>query len=194
MNYKLRFSALEGHCWKGMPHNMYINRVNYYSITLLVLPKVEHCSTLGDKRKTLSVPTANNWKRPQGGKCFGGHTAGILLLLCSLYIVRDINAECLWIQGDSGGPMVSKKDSLWIQSGIVSFGKGCALPKYPGVYTRVSQYQNWIKSYMGSNPPGFVEFNPTSNSNFGSAPNLLLFSVSLTFSILPFTFSLFLSS
>ncbi|XP_051741852.1 trypsin I-P1-like isoform X7 [Ctenopharyngodon idella] len=96
-------------------------------------------------------------------------------------------------QGDSGGPMVSKKDSLWIQSGIVSFGKGCALPKYPGVYTRVSQYQNWINSYMGSNPPGFVEYNPTSNSNFRSVPNLILFSLSLTFSILPFTFSLFLS-
>jgi len=113
---------------------------------------------------------------------------------CSLYIVRDINAECLWIQGDSGGPMVSKKNSLWIQSGIVSFGIGCAEPKYPSVFARVSQYQNWIKSYMGSNPPGFVEFNPTSNSNFRSVPNLHLFSLSLTFSIIPFTFSLFLSS
>ncbi|XP_048041600.1 tryptase-like [Megalobrama amblycephala] len=100
-------------------------------------------------------------------------------------------------QGDSGGPMVSKKDSLWIQSGVVSFGEGCALPEYPSVLARVSQYQNWIKSYMSSNPPGFVEFNtekPTSNSNFRSVPNLLLFSLSLTFSIIPLTLSLYPSS
>ncbi|XP_077093882.1 chymotrypsin-like protease CTRL-1 [Siphateles boraxobius] len=105
-------------------------------------------------------------------------------------------------QGDSGGPLVSRKGSLWIESGIVSFGVGCAEPKYPTVYNRVSQYQDWIKSYMGSNPPGFVKFNtenptstekPTSNSNLG-VPNFLLFSLSLTFSIIPCTFSLYLAT
>ncbi|XDV11413.1 hypothetical protein PO909_000359 [Leuciscus waleckii] len=97
---------------------------------------------------------------------------------------------------DSGGPMVSRKGSLWIEFGIVSQSRGCD-PKYPGIYIRVSQYQDWIKSYMGSNPPGFVEFNVeklTSNSNFGSVLNLLLFSLSLTFSIIPFTFSIYLAS
>uniref|UniRef100_A0A8C1P691 Zgc:123295 n=1 Tax=Cyprinus carpio TaxID=7962 RepID=A0A8C1P691_CYPCA len=74
-------------------------------------------------------------------------------------------------EGDSGGPMVSKKGSLWIQSGIVSFGQGCGDSKYPGVYSRVSQYQNWIKSYTGSNPPGFVQFNSTSSSNLRSVPS-----------------------
>ncbi|ROL48631.1 Serine protease 27 [Anabarilius grahami] len=59
-------------------------------------------------------------------------------------------------QGDSGGPMVSNQSSVWVQSGIVSFG--CAQPKYPGVYTRVSCYQEWITSFMCSDPPGFVQF------------------------------------
>uniref|UniRef100_A0A3Q3DM70 Peptidase S1 domain-containing protein n=1 Tax=Hippocampus comes TaxID=109280 RepID=A0A3Q3DM70_HIPCM len=62
-------------------------------------------------------------------------------------------------QGDAGGPMVSEQDSIWIQSGIVRFGFGCARPNNPGVYTRVSRYQSWIYSHMGSDKPGFVQFN-----------------------------------
>ncbi|KAI7803026.1 polyserase-2 [Triplophysa rosa] len=61
-------------------------------------------------------------------------------------------------QGDSGGPMVSKQNSVWIQSGIVSFGNGCALPKFPGVYGRVSMYQSWIKQHITTNQPAFVKF------------------------------------
>ncbi|KAJ4948997.1 hypothetical protein JOQ06_020517 [Pogonophryne albipinna] len=61
-------------------------------------------------------------------------------------------------QGDSGGPMMIKNGSVWIQSGVVSFGEGCALPKFPGVYTRVSQYEDWIKNHTGSSKPGFVDY------------------------------------
>ncbi|XP_034448543.1 serine protease 27-like [Hippoglossus hippoglossus] len=61
-------------------------------------------------------------------------------------------------QGDSGGPMVSKQNSRWIQEGVVSFGEGCALPNFPGVYTRVSRYQAWINSHVTTNQPGYVTF------------------------------------
>ncbi|XP_077069357.1 polyserase-2 [Siphateles boraxobius] len=61
-------------------------------------------------------------------------------------------------QGDSGGPMVSKQ-GVWIQSGVVSFGEGCALPKFPGVYARVSKYQDWINGHITTNQPGFITFN-----------------------------------
>nr|XP_029543713.1 polyserase-2-like isoform X3 [Oncorhynchus nerka] len=64
-------------------------------------------------------------------------------------------------QGDSGGPMVTNQGTRWIQSGVVSFGKGCALAKFPGVYTRVSQYQTWINSQISSDQPGFVTFSST---------------------------------
>uniref|UniRef100_A0A671NS69 Zgc:123295 n=1 Tax=Sinocyclocheilus anshuiensis TaxID=1608454 RepID=A0A671NS69_9TELE len=80
--------------------------------------------------------------------------------------------------GDSGGPMLSRN---------VLLEKKCDHPKYPSVFVRVSRYQDWIKSYTGSNPPGIVAFNPTSNSNYGRVPNLLLFPLSLIFSIIPFT-------
>ncbi|XP_051745388.1 plasma kallikrein-like isoform X1 [Ctenopharyngodon idella] len=142
-----------------------------------------------DTLQEVMIPIVNN---SDCFKAYGEFNISITSnMICSGLLNQGGKGSC---QGDSGGPMVSKKNSLWIQSGIVSFGIGCAEPKYPSVFARVSQYQNWIKSYMGSNPPGFVEFNPTSNSNFRSVPNLHLFSLSLTFSTIPFTFSLFLSS
>lgn len=55
--------------------------------------------------------------------------------------------------------MVSEQDGVWIQSGIGSFGFGCARPNLPAVYSRVSRYQSWISSHIGSDEPGFAQFN-----------------------------------
>ncbi|NP_001018482.1 uncharacterized protein LOC553673 precursor [Danio rerio] len=93
-------------------------------------------------------------------------------------------------QGDSGGPMVSQNGSRWIQSGIVSFGRECGLPRYPGIYTRVSQYQSWITSELRTNLPGFVSF--TSTETRSSSPSLLSFYFSLTSSLLPLILSFYL--
>ncbi|XP_030649802.1 prostasin-like, partial [Chanos chanos] len=62
-------------------------------------------------------------------------------------------------QGDSGGPMVIKQGSRWIQAGVVSSGAGCALPDVPGVYTKVSRYESWIKSKTNNDEIGFVALN-----------------------------------
>ncbi|XP_071512845.1 trypsin-1-like [Panulirus ornatus] len=52
-------------------------------------------------------------------------------------------------QGDSGGPMVYMDTNNYVQIGVVSFGRGCARPGYPGVYARVTEYMGWISSNTG---------------------------------------------
>merc|ERR1719326_1875394 len=50
-------------------------------------------------------------------------------------------------QGDSGGPLFgAAADGRLVQVGIVSWGRGCALADFPGVYTRVSTYRAWVCS------------------------------------------------
>ncbi len=47
--------------------------------------------------------------------------------------------------GDSGSPLVVPDgEGGWQLAGLVSFGIGCARPSFYGVYTRVSQYHDWI--------------------------------------------------
>jgi trypsin len=49
--------------------------------------------------------------------------------------------------GDSGGPIVYKDGNNFIQQGIVSWGgEECADPFQPGVYTKLSNYVNWINN------------------------------------------------
>eukprot|EP00727_Mastigamoeba_balamuthi_P004821 m51a1_g14337 hypothetical protein (1356) ;mRNA; r:151650-157768 len=54
-------------------------------------------------------------------------------------------------QGDSGGPLVHvEEDGTMVQVGVTSYGTGCARIGSPGVYTRVSEFRQWIDSTMAS--------------------------------------------
>ena len=53
-------------------------------------------------------------------------------------------------QGDSGSPLVVRKGpgEAWFQTGIVSFGSTVCGSSRPGVYTRVSNFIDWISDSL----------------------------------------------
>ena len=52
-------------------------------------------------------------------------------------------------QGDSGGPFLVKNSAdEWILAGATSWGIGCARPGLPGLYTKLSNYADWLDQYL----------------------------------------------
>merc|ERR1712002_1049965 len=48
-------------------------------------------------------------------------------------------------QGDSGGPLITDEGGYYSQIGVVSWGEGCADPRFPGVYARVTAANTFIQ-------------------------------------------------
>jgi trypsin len=65
--------------------------------------------------------------------------------VCAADLLKD---SC---QGDSGGPLFAMPAGGRVQIGIVSYGTGCGLPEFPGVYSEVNnaQIRGWITSVSG---------------------------------------------
>ncbi|XP_073702850.1 serine protease 27-like [Garra rufa] len=103
------------------------------------------------------------------------------------YICAEfLNGKSL-CRSDGGDPLVTRQDSVWIQSGVFSDEFGCGLDGYPTLYLRVSENQDWISNYTRSSEPGFVSYPIDSDivSVFdGGSVNLLSFSLALALFII----------
>ncbi|KAI5609289.1 complement factor I [Silurus asotus] len=70
----------------------------------------------------------------------------------------DLEGHVDSCQGDSGGPLVCKDESgvsyVW---GIVSWGENCGEAGFPGVYTQVAHYFEWIRENTGW--PAITKYN-----------------------------------
>uniref|UniRef100_UPI0037E94E7B hyaluronan-binding protein 2-like n=1 Tax=Semicossyphus pulcher TaxID=241346 RepID=UPI0037E94E7B len=56
-------------------------------------------------------------------------------------------------QGDSGGPLTCNQNNTHVVYGLVSWGDQCGKKNKPGVYTRVTNFVDWIRSKIQASPP-----------------------------------------
>uniref|UniRef100_A0A8I5NUC6 Serine protease 38 n=1 Tax=Papio anubis TaxID=9555 RepID=A0A8I5NUC6_PAPAN len=70
-----------------------------------------------------------------------GHVSYIMPDMLCAGDILNVKTVC---EGDSGGPLVCEFNRSWLQIGIVSWGRGCTNPLYPGVYASVSYFSEWI--------------------------------------------------
>merc|ERR1711971_1363585 len=106
--------------------------------------KTDNNKPVSPRLQQVSVPLVDN---PTCNDKYGAAIAGVDIGSTQLCAGEDGKDSC---SGDSGGPMLSSElnDSRWAVIGIVSFGaRGlCANSLFPGVYTRVDKYLDWIQS------------------------------------------------
>ena len=62
----------------------------------------------------------------------------------NFHYIYQKNLCNFFLTGDSGGPLVHKN----IVVGVVSSGYRCAYEGYPGIYTRVSEFLDFIAFHM----------------------------------------------
>jgi secreted trypsin-like serine protease len=86
--------------------------------------------------------------------------------------------------------MMFNSNQRWELIGVVSYGKGCAQPGLPGVYTRVSSYIEWINTIIQHSPPTpTIVTEKTTTDVFGNSASSVNINACFLFSFLIFVFN-----
>ncbi|XP_068228256.1 serine proteinase stubble isoform X2 [Palaemon carinicauda] len=97
------------------------------------------------KMQKVEVPVISNDACRQMFLASGGLVKIPRIMMCAGYAEGQRDA----CEGDSGGPLVIQRaDGTWNLAGVISWGIGCALPNQPGVYTRISEFREWIEKII----------------------------------------------
>ncbi|KAJ6665110.1 hypothetical protein lerEdw1_005341 [Lerista edwardsae] len=81
-------------------------------------------------------------------KYYQNHSGGVSKrMFCAGFPAEEDKDSCT---GDSGGPLVCPSDDsgYYILNGIISWGTGCGRKDYPGVYTNVASFVDWIGQHI----------------------------------------------
>ncbi|XP_076309331.1 uncharacterized protein LOC143224851 isoform X1 [Tachypleus tridentatus] len=146
------------------------DKVRYYNDIALL--RLENPVTYSDFIRPICLPDPRNDLRSKvatvigwGTLAYGGASSNVLQEVdipvwdneeCNKTFVQKISKVFLCAgskngdkdscQGDSGGPLMwEAPNRRWTLIGIVSWGIRCAEPNYPGVYTRVTEFLDWIR-------------------------------------------------
>ena len=130
------------------------------------VPIVTPADAAAGLTSTGTIATITGWGNTSGSSVVyptNLYVASVPITATSAYTAGSITPDMIMAgyvqggvdtcQGDSGGPLVVTNGVGVIkQAGITSWGNGCARAGYPGVYTRVSYFYNWITTNTASAP------------------------------------------
>jgi secreted trypsin-like serine protease len=74
-------------------------------------------------------------------------------------------------------------EDQWILVGITSYGTSCGLADHPGVYTRVSSYQNWISCFLFDNITCIDDLIQKNTFSFSSGATIVVKNIFFLFSL-----------
>ena len=89
-------------------------------------------------KKALDAPVLSNHD------CRNAYPGEITSRMMCLGFLEGGKDSC---KGDGGGPVVCNG----VLQGLVSWGHGCAGRTRPGVYTKVCEFNDWIRGMMSTN-------------------------------------------
>lgn len=87
------------------------------------------------------------------GLAMGGKDSCKVLIIFILYLYQLIDHIIFnyLFQGDSGGPLMWHNENQYYLIGVVSYGYKCGESDYPGIYTRVTYFVDWILDKINNN-------------------------------------------
>ncbi|XP_029173024.1 soluble guanylate cyclase 89Db-like [Nylanderia fulva] len=95
-----------------------------------------------DELRKVNLPILSQEECDQAGYAKNRITEN---MFCSGYLEGERDA----CSGDSGGPLHVKGVHGQLEViGIVSFGRGCGRRNFPGIYTKVTNYIEWLKDHL----------------------------------------------